>query len=85
MSSVASDAARQRLAGERSAEQLDHVAALGAAADHRIDAKLGFAAGLLDLPGAGAAEDHRERVALPACPDRVEHPPRVQRVDWFSR
>ena len=76
---------REGLAGERVPEQVDDFSGFGAAADHGVDAEFLRGAGFLNLPCAGSAEDDGEAVSLPACTNRVEHPPGIQRVDRFAR
>ena len=77
--------ARKRLAGERAAEQVDDVATFGPTSDHGVDAELCLSAGFFNLPGTRPTENDREAVPLPTGANRVEHPPRIQRIDRLAR
>ena len=72
---------RQRLSGERLAEDVQGAGGLGAPFDHAVDAKLFVGIGLGDLPPSGAADDHLVVRAVRVGLDRGEQQTRIVGVD----
>lgn len=79
------ESGRKRLAREGAPAEVDDLGAFRAPRNDRINAKRASRIGLVDLPGAGAAQDDREGAALSARANGLEHPSRVERVDRLAR